>query len=344
MPFGSSPPSSSTDNSRGGKARARTLRALALGAALWPRVAAAHIELEEPLARYEIQNFEVGIKSCPCGLGGSNRVCNLPQDASDDFRDESRASRFVAGSTITLRVNEYVGHSGRFRVAFDLEGADMADFNDDVLLDVPDPNDGTGVRELTVTLPDVTCDRCTLQVVQAMHGDTANPVLDPAPISSYYACVDLVLVASEEELEGTPSEDPGEPEPVDDTSMAEPEAADPVAGEADEDPGEPPTGGQSAGEQPAGDVETPPAPPSDAVSGAPPVDSAPEVGEEPTPMDGLAPPGPLPAGGAVSASASEGGGCSVAGPRGGDESRRASAAWLLSLGLLATRRRRRPRP
>ena len=166
-----------------------------LGLALLAPAASAHIELRDPPARYEITNFDTGIKSCPCGLGSSNRTCNLAVDSSDPDRS-ARVSRFEAGSTITLVFDEFVDHAGRFRVAFDPDGADMADFNANVLEDIPDPA-GTGGQtwEIQVTLPNMTCENCTLQLVQAMEVDENTPIADPAPISSYYSCVDLQLVA-----------------------------------------------------------------------------------------------------------------------------------------------------
>jgi MYXO-CTERM domain-containing protein len=52
------------------------------------------------------------------------------------------------------------------------------------------------VWEFDVQLPDMTCDDCTLQVIQVMQGGTENPVADPAPLSTYYTCADIRLVAS----------------------------------------------------------------------------------------------------------------------------------------------------
>lgn len=155
--------------------------------------AAAHIELREPVARYP----RSGNKSCPCGQGESNRRCDVPAEESSDpnrSTDPDKITRFEVGSTITVRFSEYIGHSGRFRVAFDPDGADLADFNANVLNDVSDPSDGRGDREVVVRLPDTPCDNCTLQLIQAMHGDTENPVMDPAPLSTYYTCADIELV------------------------------------------------------------------------------------------------------------------------------------------------------
>lgn len=171
--------------------------------------AAAHIRLSDPLARYEITGSDTGIKGCPCGLatggGNSNRTCNVEMDGSDPARDDDRASTFPAGSTITLKFEEYVGHAGRYRVAFDPDGADFDDFNANVIHDETDPsgsdgNIGDGTKwEIEVTLPDTPCDNCTLQLLQVMAGGTENPVDSSklATLSTYYACIDLTLTAPE---------------------------------------------------------------------------------------------------------------------------------------------------
>src|SRR4051812_45448662 len=108
-------------------------------ATLFAPSAHAHIKLLDPPARYTVADgSDVGIKSCPCGLGGSNRICNVAQDGSDPDRS-TNVTRYEAGSTVTLRFEEFVNHAGRFRVAFDPDGADVADFNANILADMPDP-------------------------------------------------------------------------------------------------------------------------------------------------------------------------------------------------------------
>ena len=163
------------------------------GAVFAAPAAQAHIELLEPASRYPSD----GNKSCPCGQGDSNSVCSVPAEESSDpnrSSDPDKITVLEAGATIIVKFDEYIGHAGRFRVAFDDDGADLADFNDHVLADIPDPSDSTGMREIEVTLPDTPCENCTLQLIQAMHGDTENPVADPASLSTYYACADIVLV------------------------------------------------------------------------------------------------------------------------------------------------------
>ena len=204
------------------KLSSSVLAGVGLATAFFASSAQAHIRLEEPLARHLITGFDTGIKSCPCGAGGSNRTCNVAQDGSDDARSTERVSRFEAGSTVTLRFTEYVDHVGRYRVAFDPEGADMADFNANILEDIPDPSGpGNEPWAIEVKLPDMTCNNCTLQLVQAMNNDTVNEVLDPATTSSYYTCVDLELVAPGTLGEGDgdgmdPEPAPGYPADVDD--------------------------------------------------------------------------------------------------------------------------------
>lgn len=159
----------------------------------------AHISLQEPTARYD-GSLSGQSKACPCGVGESNRFCDVPGDRSDPDRS-ANVTELTAGSTVTLRWDEYIAHSGRYRVAFDPDGADMADFNANILLDVPDPSGNQGnigqgsIWELEVTVPDTPCDNCTLQLIQMMDGNTTDPVSDPVGRSTYYQCADIVIVA-----------------------------------------------------------------------------------------------------------------------------------------------------
>ncbi|HWO14882.1 MAG TPA: SCE4755 family polysaccharide monooxygenase-like protein [Polyangiaceae bacterium] len=220
-------------------------------AASFASTASAHIRMLEPTARYDITGFDTGIKSCPCGLGSSNRTCNLAVDSSDPDRS-TRVSRFEAGSTITLRFEEFVDHAGRFRVAFDPDGADMADFNDNILSDISDPA-GTGgqVWEMQVKLPDTTCENCTLQLVQAMEVDVNTPIADPAPISSYYSCVDITLVAPGtlgDDPDAPDEAEPGAEEPVDDGAPVPENAPDEGEVGGTDMSGAAPSGGSATGD------------------------------------------------------------------------------------------------
>jgi len=113
---------------------------------------------------------------------------------------------FEAGTTITLQWLETVPHPGHYRIAVDLDGQDdlmdppqIMDFysNDTVLLDNIADNTGTGMYEATVTLPEMTCDNCTLQLIQVMY-DKAPPMrpnLVYGDDDIYYQCADIRLVA-----------------------------------------------------------------------------------------------------------------------------------------------------
>jgi MYXO-CTERM domain-containing protein len=172
--------------------------ACAAAIALFASSAAAHIELVEPEPRYVLP----ANKSCPCGDGDSNRTCQVSAAESTDPNRSTKVTTFEAGSTITVVADEYIDHSGRMRVAFDPDGADLADFNDNILMDVADPSEaGLSMAsphtwEFQIQLPNMTCDNCTLQVIQVMNGITTTPVMDPAPLSTYYSCADIRLVAA----------------------------------------------------------------------------------------------------------------------------------------------------
>lgn len=148
------------------------------------RPAAAHLLVTSPQSRHD------SLKRGPCGAG------------ADDPRG-SVVHTFAPGATITVAWDEFVDHPGHFRISFDDDGqddfVDPASFTDvsggpTVLIDdIPD-RDGGGYTQ-TVTLPDVECDNCTLQVIQVMT--------DKAPYGDgndlYYQCVDLVLSRSASE-------------------------------------------------------------------------------------------------------------------------------------------------
>ena len=174
------------------------LFAVVAGTCVCMSTAAAHISLMEPAARYD-GSLAGQSKACPCGVGDSNRLCDVDGDRSDPDRS-ANVTTLEAGSTVTFVFDEYVAHAGRYRIAFDPDGADLTDFNANVLLDVPDPagNDGNvnngSIWELEVTVPDMPCNNCTLQLIQMMDGNVDDPVDDPVGRSSYYQCADIVIV------------------------------------------------------------------------------------------------------------------------------------------------------
>jgi hypothetical protein len=165
----------------------------------------AHIDLLEPEARAhgtaarddtEIDENS-NLKQAPCGQVVTGRG--------------ERVATHVAGETIRVRVREENAHVSYLRVSIDLDGEDFplrppaardpetqeeaaaaeAALGGDGLLAVyREDNDTAGfIHELEVTLPDATCSRCTLQVLQYMYDDPAAPY--------YFQCADLVIVGAD---------------------------------------------------------------------------------------------------------------------------------------------------
>ncbi len=153
---------------------------LSLGYPPWE--AAAHLGLDAPTSRYGPDTLKTG----PCGVNGGERSSNV--------------TYFEPGETIEIFWNEYVEHPGHYRIAFDADGDDdfvdpptMTDLysNEVVLLDgIPDQGRDNRNYSATVTLPDISCDNCTLQVIQVMYD---KPPYTTPGNDIYYQCADLVL-------------------------------------------------------------------------------------------------------------------------------------------------------
>jgi len=164
-----------------------------------PALAHAHLDLDDPPSRYGRDE----LKYSPCGITGGRR--------------SDIVTTLESGATIEIQWNEYIDHPGHYRIAFDDDGDDA--FAEPVCLEncdsrtdptpptfqfdtaLPVLMDGIADRNTfgrdpsytaTVTLPDVECENCTLQVIQVMY--------DKRPYTSgltsddvYYQCADLVL-------------------------------------------------------------------------------------------------------------------------------------------------------
>jgi hypothetical protein len=152
------------------------------GLLIAPADAAAHLGLSEPVSRYGPDTLKTG----PCGVADGERTGNV--------------TYYEPGETIEVRWDEYVDHPGHYRIAFDADGDDdfvdpqtIDEFysNETVLLDdIPDESAGEREYSAIVTLPDVTCDNCTLQVIQVMYD---KPPYTTPGNDIYYQCADLVL-------------------------------------------------------------------------------------------------------------------------------------------------------
>jgi MYXO-CTERM domain-containing protein len=168
---------------------------------LWAPAVLAHIDLLEPEARAHGTaarndpdvDANSNLKSGPCGQVTSGRT--------------DRVATYAPGQLITVRVREENAHVSYLRVSIDLDGEDFplrtqfpggpetqevaeaaeaALGADGLLAVVREDNDTLGfVHEIDVTLPDATCDSCTLQVLQFMYDDPSAPY--------YFQCADLVI-------------------------------------------------------------------------------------------------------------------------------------------------------
>ena len=162
-----------------------------LALALAPEVAEAHVGLVSPVPREGRER----IKNPPCGRTGSVRSENV--------------SVFAPGETIEVVFDEFVEHPGHYRIAFDEDGDDdfaepiclencargpdpvfAEDTTGTVLVDrIPDRPDG-GEYRVSVTLPDVECERCTLQLIQVMYDKRSYEV---GGDDTYFQCAYLAL-------------------------------------------------------------------------------------------------------------------------------------------------------
>jgi hypothetical protein len=173
----------------------------ALTAFLWPALANAHMKLMYPPSRI-IENGQGDPQkgAGPCGPAGQSAMSKM-------------RTKFKPGQTITVIWKETVHHPGHFRIAFDDDGEDAfkdpttaKDIVDPPVMPVlkdnlfPDHTDGQ-MMKADITLPNVTCKNCTLQVIQAMtSGDS---------VTMYYHCADIQLGDGEGGTAPPPAPDAG---------------------------------------------------------------------------------------------------------------------------------------
>jgi hypothetical protein len=189
-----------------------SIHAVVLGAGLLlPARALAHIDLLEPPARAHGTaagndpdiDVNTNQKSGPCGQVTNGRTTD-------------RVTTYAPGETVTVRVREETPHESYIRVSIDLEGDDdfptrpttsaetqevaqaaeeAIDTEGTLLAVVRETNNMANFEhEIAVTLPDETCDTCTLQVIQFMYG-ASQPY--------YYQCADIIIAEDGGESGGT---------------------------------------------------------------------------------------------------------------------------------------------
>lgn len=191
------------------------------------QIAFAHIDLER--AGTHVSRYGQGER------GGDTKMapCGNPEGVAS-----GAVYTYAPGETITINITEYVSHPGYFRIAFDNDGdddfmeprwivaldpenrdggcpiddtdqcrlgnqAEDGDFFNTaaVLMDNLNPHLRATAPESyswEVTLPDVECDNCTLQIIQVMedpaggfHGVFNTALGDNNDV--YHQCIDVRL-------------------------------------------------------------------------------------------------------------------------------------------------------
>lgn len=170
-----------------------------LVAVLTPSIAAAHIQITSPAPR-----STTVLKQRHCGATGSLRA---------------NVHTVLPGSMLHLVWDEYVQHTGWFRISFQQNGDTFeippasngktgsgaaSNYPTEDLTGKTDPGTGSLIiadrimhpaLSYDVPLPNVECNSCTLQLIQMMT-DKPPYTTDTASDDIYFACVDLVLSAS----------------------------------------------------------------------------------------------------------------------------------------------------
>ena len=145
--------------------------------------ASAHIDLKTPLSRTD--NDDAAQKTGPCeGAPAGDRT------------------ELTAGETFSVTWDETIQHPGHFRIAINQDGDDfpttdvLADFDDIsgngiILVETEGDTANTGYSH-DITVPDVNCDNCTLQLIQVM---TTAGTIDLGE-DLYYRCADISITGA----------------------------------------------------------------------------------------------------------------------------------------------------
>lgn len=179
--------------------RIATTITLVIGISSATTVAAAHFSLESPPS-WQAQDLSGSPqKAAPCGEDPAGEPTGI-------------VTTFQSGQTITITIDEKIFHPGHYRVA--LAQGDRSELPEDPPVEAGDTPCGTttiqdppvfpvladgvllhdapfdGPQTFEVTLPaDVTCDHCTLQVIEFM----SNHGLNNPGGCFYHHCADIAL-------------------------------------------------------------------------------------------------------------------------------------------------------
>jgi len=183
-----------------------------LGCLLAPRLSAAHIMLAPPPAT----PFD-WLK--PNSEGDPQKITPCGVDATTAYTPSNKINVVTVGDKLTINWIETVPHDGHFRIALAASRADLTDpatvSNGDgtaktATISTAYPILADGLFEhlassvsagktysYTITIPNMPCAKCTLQLLQFM----ANHPLDPSYF--YHHCADMMILAAPTGAGGT---------------------------------------------------------------------------------------------------------------------------------------------
>jgi hypothetical protein len=173
-----------------------------------------------------------GVAARQPAFGHARLVEPKPRNNSTQYKNEMFAcggqparaatqplTRLVAGQTTTIRFEETVNHPGCFLLDFSPDGdtnwQELPNGNIKHVGTAPNPTEQRPRPYMwTGTLPNVTCENCTIRVRQVMMesrgGETApcppNPLNN---VPTYFSCANVVLAAAQESDAGAPPRDGG---------------------------------------------------------------------------------------------------------------------------------------
>nr|AYM52938.1 hypothetical protein [Jahnella sp. MSr9139] len=152
-------------------------------------VAQAHINMLNPTPRHDSATGDQ--KAGPCGVAGSTRG--------------SVIATFQPGEAITIEWDETIDHTGHYRVLFAEDGQDFPNPANGADVCTPGTELAPGIHCLAdnipdqaggpnytqpITLPNISCNNCTLQLIQWMSDKEDDGIPNN---EIYFECVDVTL-------------------------------------------------------------------------------------------------------------------------------------------------------
>jgi hypothetical protein len=151
--------------------------------------AQAHIQLDMPTPRYVYNGNQ--IETSPCGSGtATNAVKSV-----------------TGGSSLTVNWHETINHDGHYRIALSANESDFTVPTSltipsqpwpswDLMDGIPDVGATGGTYSETITVPNINCPHCVLQVVQIASLTSNGGGNTGGYYTNYYGCADLNITAT----------------------------------------------------------------------------------------------------------------------------------------------------